>query len=157
VKRNIFERLEVLYLLIFILGAIIIVPTHLFPPPTFMYARFPHYLELMGPFLGIIWPTTFKIYHITLYILAIVLSFNVLGIVLHPRLKKNAAFFSLIGIFLLSLITLFLFFKFVSVNFLTGIIYGLYAVILLIANVLTYKVLLSSVNFYNTALYSPAV
>lgn len=136
------KQLKVLYLFIFILGAVIIVPTHIFPPPAFMYARFPHYLEMMKPFLGFSWPATFEIYHYVLYVLAIIGSLNVLGIISYPKFKKIAIASSLTGIFLFSLIVLFFFVKFISVNLPTAIIYGLYSIILLTADILTFKALM---------------
>jgi len=141
-KSKIFERLELLYLQVFLLGALIIAPTHIFPPPAFMYARFPHYLELMKPFFGLSWPVTFEIYHYVLYVLAAVVSFNALGILYYPKFKNLAIFSSTIGIFLFSLMILFFFFKFISVNVLTAITFGFYSVILLIVDLLTFKVLI---------------
>lgn len=140
-KSKAFEQLEILYLFTFALGVLIIAPTHIFPQPYFMYARFPHYLELMGPFFGLTWPFTFEIYHYVLYILTIAVSFNALGIVFYPSLKKIAIFSSMIGIFLFSLMILFFFFKFVSVNASTAVVFGLYSIVLLIVDLLTYKVL----------------
>lgn len=140
-KGKIIERLELLHLLTFVLGALIIVPTHIFPQPYFMHARFPHYLELMGPFFGLTWPFTFEIYHYVLYILVIIISFNALGIVFYPSLKKIAFFSSMIGIFLFSLMILFFFLQFASVNAPTAIIFGLYSVVLLIVDLLTFKAL----------------
>lgn len=140
-KNRIFERLELLYFLTFALGALIIAPTHIFPPPTFMYARFPHYLELMGSFLGFSWPATFEIYHYVLYILCIIVSLNALGVVFYPRLKKIAIFSSGIGIFLFSSMILFFFLKFISVNVPNAITFGLFSVVLLIVDFLTLKAL----------------
>lgn len=140
-KSKKLESLKLLYLLIFVLGVILIAPTHLFPPPYFMPLRFPHYLEMMKPFLGISWPASFKIYHNLLYILGVIISLNVLGIVFYPKLKKIAIFSSIIGIFLFSLIILFFFFVFLSVNALTSVIYGFYFIALLIVNILTFKAL----------------
>lgn len=138
-KDNELEQLKSLYLFILILGALIIAPTHIFPQPTFMYARFPHYLEMMGPFLGFSWPATFEIYHYVLYILAIIGILNVLGIISYPKFKKITIASSLTGIIFIFLVILFLFFKFISVNALTAIIYGFYSIILLITNILTFK------------------
>ena len=98
------EQLKIFYVFVFILGAIIIAPTHLFPQPFFMPFRFPYYLEKMRPFLGISWPLSFEIYHFVLYALAIIVSLNVLGILLYPRFKNVGIFSSLIGIFIFSLI-----------------------------------------------------
>lgn len=135
------ENLKLYYLLIFVLGAILVAPTHIFSPPTFMYARFPHYLEMMGPFLGVSWPMTFEIYHFVLYALAIIVSLNALGIIFYPRLKNIAIASSAIGILLISLIVLFFFFVFLSVNTTTATVYGLYFILLLIVNLLTFKAL----------------
>lgn len=140
-KQKRLEQLKIFYLFIFVLGAVIILPTHIFPQPYLMPLRFPHYLEMMKPFLGISWPMSFEIYHYTLYALATIASFNVLGILFYPRLRKTAITSSLIGIFLLSLFILFFFFKFINVNAPTAIIYGLYSVILLIVDALTFKFL----------------
>ncbi len=136
------KRLKILYLLIFVLGGIIIIPTHIFQPPTFIYARFPHYLEMMKPFLGISWPLSFEIYHYVLYALAVIVSLNVLGII-SPKFKKIAILSSLIGIFLISLMILFFFFVFLNVNAPTAITYGLYSVVLLIVDLLTFKTLIT--------------
>ena len=140
-KHKIFERLQILYLLVFFLGALIIAPTHIFPPPSFMYARFPHYLELMGPFFGLSWPDTFDVYHYVLYILGITLSLNALGVVFYPKLKNIATFSSAVGFFLFSLLIIFFFFKFITVNASTSIVFGLYSLALLITSFLTFKVL----------------
>src|SRR3989344_3324513 len=121
-KNKKLEQLKFFYLSVLILGALIIAPTHIFPPPNFMYARFPHYLELMKPFFGFSWPLTFEIYHYALYVLAIIESLNVLGIIFYPKFKQIALASSLIGLFLISLIALFFFFKFISVNALTAIV-----------------------------------
>lgn len=136
------KQLKIFYLLVFVLGAIIIIPTHLSAPPAFMYARFPHYLEMMKPFLGVSWPATFEIYHYVIYTLIALASFNVLGILFYPKLNKITLTSSLIGIFLLSLIILFFFFVFTSVNASTAVIYGLYFVVLLIVDILTFKALI---------------
>lgn len=140
-KNKKLEQLKFYYLLVFILGAIVIIPTHLFPPPTFMYARFPHYLEMMSPLLGFSWPETFKIYHYVIYALAITGILNVLGIIFYSKLRKIAILSSGIGIILISLMILFLFLKFTNVNAPTAIVYGLYSVVLLIVDFLTFKTL----------------
>lgn len=106
-----------------------------------MPLRFPHYLEMMKPFLGVSWPTTFKIYHYVIYSLIILGSLNALGIILYPKLKKIAILSSKIGVFLISCIILFLFFPFMRVNPPTAIIYGCYSIILLIADILTFRIL----------------
>lgn len=138
-KNKRLEQLKFFYLFVFILGTLIIAPTHIFPPPTFMYARFPHYLEMMRPFLGLSWPATFEIYHYALYMLAIIASLNVLGIIFYPKLKKITIASSLAGIFLFSSMILFFFLKFINVNTSTAIAYGLYSVVLLIVNILTFN------------------
>lgn len=138
-KQKSLNRIKLLYLFIFALTIILVVPAHLFPQPYFMPLRFPHYLEMMPDFLGISWPMTFEIYHYTLYALIIIGSFNILGILFYPKLRYAALFSSLIGIFLISLMILFFFFPFMKVNSPTSIIYGLYFVVLLIANWLTFK------------------
>lgn len=130
------------YIFIIVLTAILVLPPHLFPQPLFMPFRFPHYLEMMKPFLGISWPMSFEIYHYALYILTIIGSLNVLGIIFYPRLKKITIPSSFAGIFLFSLMILFFFFKFITVNAPTAIIYGLYSVTLLIVDLLTLKVLI---------------
>lgn len=135
------KQLKLFYLFTFILGGLIVAPTHIFQPPTFMYARFPHYLEKMGPFLGVSWPLTFEIYHYVLYMLAIVGSINVAGILFYPKFKKTAIASSLTGIILTAVMSLFLFFPFMKVNISTSITYGSYSVILLMVNLLTFKAL----------------
>lgn len=140
-KNKTFEQLKKLYLFVFVLGAVIIAPTHLFPSPTFMYARFPHYLETMGPFLGVSWPATFEIYHYGLYALAIIGILNVLGIIFYPKFKQTTLVSSLMGLFLMILIVLFFFFVFVNINVPTALTYGLYSVVLLIVDFLTFKAL----------------
>ncbi len=141
-KSKKLESLKLLYLLIFVLGIILVAPTHLFSPPYFMPLRFPHYLEMMPAFLGVSWPMSFEIYHYILYVLTSILSLNVLGIVFYPKLKKLAIFSSMIGTFLFSLIILFFFFIFLNVNVSTSIVYGIYFVILLIVDLLTLKALI---------------
>lgn len=140
-KHKQIEQLKFFYLLVFVLGALIIVPTHIFPPPTFMYARFPHYLEMMKPFLGISWPMTFEIYHWIILIIGVIGVINVLGLVF-GNMKSLAKLSSFLGLFLFSLIILFFFFVFLKVNAPTAIIYGQYCVVLLIVDILTFKALL---------------
>ncbi len=135
------RKLMSFYFFVFALGILIIAPTHIFPIPTFMYARFPHYLEMMEPFLGVSWPMSFEIYHDILYILAVIGTLNVLGIIFYPKFKRTAVVSSTIGLFLLSLMTIFFFFKFINVNVPTAITYGTYSVVLLIADILTFKAL----------------
>lgn len=138
-KSKKLESLKLLYLFIFIVSAILVVPAHLFRPPAFMYARFPHYLEMMKPFLGIAWPMTFEIYHYGLYALALIGGLNVFGILFYPRFKNVTIFSSLMGLFLIPPMILFFFFVFLSVNVSTAVIYGLYLVLLLIVDLLTFK------------------
>lgn len=140
-KQKHLERLKFLYFFIFIVSVILVVPAHLFPHPFFMALRFPHYLEMMGPFLGVSWPMSFEIYHYGLYALALIGSLNILGIIF-LKLRKTALFSSLIGIFLISLMILFFFFMFISVNAPTAVIYGLYSIVLLIVDWLTFKALI---------------
>ena len=140
-KNKKLERLKPFYLLVFSLGALIIAPTHISPQPYFMYARFPHYLETMPAFLGISWPVTFEIYHYVLYALIIIVSFNALGIIFYSKFKRAAIISSAIGLFLISLMTLFFFFIFIRVNFPNAIIYGSYSVVLLIVDWFTFKAL----------------
>lgn len=141
-KQELLSKLKIFYLFVLILGTIIIAPTHLFPQPYFMYARFPHYLEMMPPFLGASWPMTFEIYHYVIYAFIIIGSLNVLGIVFYPKFKKAALLSSAIGIFFISSLVLFFFFVFLSVNAPTALIYGIFSVTLLIVDILTFKILL---------------
>lgn len=141
-KNKKLEQLKFFYLSAFILGFLIIAPTHIFPPPTFMYARFPRYLEMMRSFLGFSWPATFEIYHYALYALAIIGALNVMGIIFYPMLRRIAAASSLTGVIFTSLIVLFFFLQFINVNVLTAVIYGSYFTVLLIANILTFKILI---------------
>lgn len=138
-KNKIFEKIKILYILVFALGTIIIAPTHIFPSPTFMYARFPHYLELMEPFFGFSWPATFEIYHYILYVLAIIVTVNASGVLFYPRFKNVTIFSLIIGAFLFSLIILFFFFRFININAPTAIAYGFYSVSLLTVDLLTLK------------------
>jgi hypothetical protein len=101
-----------------------------------MYARFPHYLEMMGPFLGMRWPGTFEIYHRVLYLLAAIISLNGLGLVFFPKFKKLTIFSSILGIIMFSLMVLFFFLKFVSVNTPDAVVIGLYSLILLIMEIM---------------------
>lgn len=140
-KRKKLESLKILYLFIFILTFILVTPTHLFPQPYFMPLRFPHYLEMMGPFLGISWPMSFKIYHYGIYSLIAIGCLNFLGIISYSKFRKTAIFSSFVGIFFFSLMALFFFFQFIKVNPSTAVIYGLYSVILLITDWLTFKAL----------------
>jgi len=132
------KKLIPLYIFVVILTTILIAPSHVFPQPYFTPFRFPHYLEMMPAFLGFSWPMTFEIYHYALYALAIIGSFNVLGI-FYPRFKQIAFASSLIGLFLIIPMVLFFFFVFINVNVSTAIIYGLYFVVLLIVDWLTFK------------------
>ena len=141
-KSEKLENLKLLYLFVFVLGAVFVALTHLFPQSLFMPLRFPHYLEMMGPFLGVSWPMSFEVYHYVIYALAIIGSLNILGILFYPKLRYSALFSSLIGIFLIPLIILFFFFIFIRVNASTSVIYGLYFIVLLIVDMLTFKALL---------------
>ena len=138
-KNKIIERLKVIYLLVLALGAAIIAPTHIFPQPYFMYARFPHYLEKMGPFLGITWPESFELYHRILYLLGIIISLNGIWILAFPRLKKVTVFSSLAGMLVFLFMILFFFFKFINVNVPDAVVLGIYSIILLITEVLIFK------------------
>lgn len=141
-KQKSLNQLKLLYLFIFIVSAMLVVPAHIFHPPSFMAFRFPHYLEMMGPFLGVSWPMSFEIYHYVLYALAIIGSLNVLGILFYPKFKQIALVSSIIGLFLIPLMVLFFFFQFIKVNPSTALIYGFYSVVLLIVDILTFKALL---------------
>lgn len=141
-KQKLLNKLKFFYLFVFALSALLIAPTHLFPQPYFMPFRFPHYLEKMGPFLGFSWPMTFEIYHYVLYALIIIVTLNILGIIFYPKFKRTAIISSLVGLFLIPLMILFFFFKFINVNASTVVIYGIYSVALLIVDILTFKTLL---------------
>src|SRR3990167_8295821 len=108
-KKIKFEKLLLSYLFIFVITIVLVAPAHLFPIPYFMPFRFPHYLEMMKPFLGVSWPMTFEIYHYVLYALVVIGSFNILGVLLYPKLKQIATTSSLIGLFLIIPMILFLF------------------------------------------------
>ena len=138
-KKIKLRKLILLYVFIYVLTVILVAPAHIFPQPYFMPLRFPHYLEMMKPFLGISWPMTFEIYHYVLYILAIIGNINVLGIISYPKFKRITLASSIVGLFLIISMVLFFFFIFLSVNASTALIYGLYCVVLLIANALTFK------------------
>ena len=141
-KNNLLEKLKLFYLFTFILTAILVLPAHLFPPPLFMPLRFPHYLEMMRPFLGISWPITFNIYHLVLLILAIIGSFNILGIVFFPKWRLFAQISSSAGICMTTLMVLFFLFLFTKVNVSTAIIYGIYSLLLFILSLITFFALL---------------
>ncbi len=136
------RKLMPLYIFIISLTIILVGPPHLFPPPSFMPFRFPHYLEMMRPFLGVSWPATFEIYHYVIYSFIIIVSLNVLGIIFYPKVRKIAIMSSLVGLFLTSSMVLFFFFVFLSVNPPTAMIYGIYSVVLLIVDILTFKALI---------------
>jgi len=138
-KNRIIERLKIIYLLALALGAAIIAPTHIFPQPYFMYARFPHYLEKMGPFLGITWPESFELYHRILYLLGITISLNGIGILSFPKLRKVTIFSSLAGMLIFFLMILFFFFKFINVNISDAVVLGIYSIILLTMEALIFK------------------
>lgn len=137
-KKKQLGQLKTFYLFVFILGTLIIVPTHIVPPPYFMPFRFPHYLEMMGPIFRISWPVTFEIYHWIILIIGVVGLINVLGLVF-SKMKPLAKLSSLVGLFLFSFMILFFFFVFISVNAPTAVIYGSYSVILLIVDWITFK------------------
>lgn len=145
-KSKKLESLKILYLSIFVLTAVFVALTHLLPQPLFMPFRFPHYLEMMRPFLGISWPMSFEIYHYVLYTLAIIGSLNALGILFYPKFKQMALISSLTGLFLIPLMVLFLFLQFIKVNPLTAVIYGFYCVALLIVDWLTFKALTKEIQ-----------
>lgn len=143
-QKNIFlDRLKLYYVLTLGLGTFLISPTHIFPPPYFMYARFPTYLKTMESLFGLHWPMTFEIYHYVLYVLGIVIALNGIGILLLPKHKKITNLVSIIGGILFLLIMMFFFFIFTKVNFLTAFIFGLYSAILLFMELLIFK---ASVN-----------
>lgn len=136
IKQKLLEQVKLLYVFIFILTVILILPSHLFPSPYFMYLRFPHYLEMMKPIFRISWPMSFEIYHWALLSLAIIGSFNILGLTF-VKFRSAARISSFIGIFLTTFIILFFFFIFISVNVSTAIVYGVYSLFLLIVDLLT--------------------
>lgn len=92
--------------------------------------------------MGFSWPATFEIYHYILYVLAVIISLNALGIVFYPKIKKLTIFSSAIGVLIFSLMILFFFFKFMGVNAPTAITFGLYSLILLIVDLLTFRALI---------------
>ena len=134
------EKLLPLYIFTVFLTIILVGPPHLFPPPSFMPFRFPHYLETMNPFLGIAWPLTFKIYHLILLSIAIVYSLNLLAITI-PKWRKIGKFSSFLGTFLIIPVIVFLFAQFTKVNLSTAIIYGSISILFLIINILTFNLL----------------
>jgi hypothetical protein len=138
-RNNNHEQIKLFYVLAFTLGAIIIAPTHIFSPPSFMYARFPTYLKTMDPFFGVSWPATFELYHRVLYVLGIVISLNAIGILAYPKFKNITKISSFISIFLFSLIVLFFFIKFISVHAITAIVFGVYSLIWLALGLLTFR------------------
>lgn len=138
-KNKTIEKLKLYYALAFILGALTIAPTHIFPEPYFMYARFPHFLEQMSPIFGIGWPMTFEIYHYCLYVLGPIIALNALGILIYPKFKKLFSIISFFGTILLFLVVIFLFFKFTTVNLSTAIILGTYSIVLLFITYKTFK------------------
>lgn len=140
-KQKLLEKLKLYYVLVFILGALIIAPTHIFPQPYFMYARFPHYLETMGPFFGLKWTMTFEIYHYALYVLGATICLNALGVLFYPKLNKITIATSVLGIIMFSLMILFFFVKFIEVNFYTAIAFGLYSMVLLFLSLFTFRAL----------------
>lgn len=140
-KQKILNKIKLIYLGIIFLTFILVGPPHLFAQPHFMPLRFPHYLETMPLFLGISWPISFEIYHYVLYSVITIGIFNILGILYYPKFKRLSFISSLIGLFLIPFMILFFFFIFVNVNASTAVIYGLYSVILLIVDWLTFKFL----------------
>ena len=137
-KPKLLEQLKLLYIFIFALTIILVVPTHIFPPPSFENLRFPHYLEMMKPFLGISWPASFKIYHFILVLLALVGTLNVLGIIYYPKWKKIAYTSSFAGLFLIFFMLMFFLFLFINVNPTLSLIYSFYSLFLLIVDALTF-------------------
>jgi hypothetical protein len=138
-KNNILGQLKLFYVLTLGLGTFLIAPTHIFPPPYFMYARFPTYLKTMESLFGFRWPMTFEIYHYVLYVLGIVIALNGIGILFLPKYKKITNLLSVIGGILFSLIMMFFFFIFTKVNFPTAVIFGLYSAILLFMELLIFR------------------
>lgn len=138
-KKIKLKRLVPFYIFIIFLTTILVTPPHIFPQPSLMQFRFPHYLEMMPTFLGASWPMTFEIYHYVLYSLAVIGTINVLGIIFYSKLRRVALTSSLIGLFLIPLMILFFFFVFINVNVSTAVIYGLYSIALLIVDWLTFK------------------
>src|SRR3989344_8335504 len=118
------NKLLPLYVLIFLLAIILASPPHLFSPPLFMPLRFPYYLEEMGPFLGATWPLTFRIYHLSLIVIGLIFSINLLAITF-PKWRMAGVFSSFFGIFLTVPVIIFFFAQFTKINLTTAIIYGL--------------------------------
>lgn len=136
-QTTILKRLRMLHVFILFLTTIVfILPSHLFPQPYFMYSRFPYYLEMMGPFLGISWPLSFKIYHAILLSLAIIATLNMLGLT-YTNWKRAATVSSFLGVFLISFMVIFYLFFFIKVDLSTALTYGAYSVFLWIVNLLT--------------------
>lgn len=141
-KQNTLRQLKLLklyYVFILILTIILVLPTHVSPIPSFMPLRFPHYLEMMEPFLGISWPATFEIYHLVILILAIIGSINILGIVFYPNWRLMTRISSLVGFFVTLVMVLFFLFFFMGLNPPTALIYGFYSITLLTVNILTFN------------------
>lgn len=134
------HQLKILYLLVLVATLLLVGPTHLFSPPSFMPLRFAHYLEMMGPFLGVSWPMSFDVYHWILIILGIIGSLNILGITF-PKWRKAARTSSFLGLFFFGAITLFFLFPFMQTNSQTAFIYASYSFFLLIVDLLTFRFL----------------
>jgi hypothetical protein len=135
----ILNRLKIIYVLALGLGTLLIAPTHIFPSPYFMYARFPTHLETMEPFFELKWPATFEIYHNVLYVLSIIIALNGIGILMFPKFKNLTIFISIFGLIIFLLIAAFFFFIFIKVKILTAITFGLYSSILLFMELLILK------------------
>lgn len=131
------SKLKFLYLLIFIITAILVLPPHLFPTPYLMFLRFPTHLESMGSFLSVSWPVTFEIYHWGLVVLTLIVSLNALGLTF-SKARSIAKVSSLLGLFIIAFIFLFFLFPFMKVSISTAIIYCIYFLFLLIVDLLTF-------------------
>jgi len=139
-KTRQLKLLKLYYLFTLILTIILVLPTHIFPQPLFMPLRFPHYLERMEPFWRISWPLSFEIYHYALIVIALIFSFNILGLTF-ARWRKIAIFSSAAGIPIFSVMILFFFFPFMEINQPTATIYSIYSLLLFIVNLSTFIVL----------------
>ncbi|MBI2028494.1 MAG: hypothetical protein HYT07_02680 [Candidatus Levybacteria bacterium] len=140
IKLNI-NILRFLYLFILIFTIVLVTPPHVFPPPNFMFLRFPTHLESMGSFLSVSWPITFEIYHLGLVVLTLIISINALGLTF-LRIRPIAKISSFLGLFLITAIFLFFLFPFMKVNASTAIIYSIYFLFLLIVDLSTFLALI---------------
>lgn len=137
-----------IYIFIFIFTVGLIVATHTMPSPALAVFRIPQNLREVGPYLGLSWPTSLRIYHVFLFFFFTVVLLNAIGLykINNPKWQSVCRISSFFGLLLTWSVSLFFILpltldsNFQATNLKTSFIYSLIAFALFIVNLLTFVV-----------------